>query len=358
MIENLEGSQADPQGSADRSPDALPRSPCEPNDEGDDLTFSKRRRLFKLEGVTAKRDMPARDRAWKNLKGSSKNTNFYKHRDADVRLWANLLNAILTAKASMFTLSKKIHTVLIEGDKLLERKSQGNAYNIVVALALDEENNLLEEVFLPSKKGDPKRRARLLRVKNPTIRRHLARMVGGEDKLLEEEERIRAEYEEDLQESGEEQKVTAAREEPSSAPASARDHLNPNAREAGPARLESSRRAYLRDVKNWRKLATHRDARIKKMRGVVLALLTRFKHDAFDDITFEEMAYCFVTEEPGKGADEDRWRGLRNALIDVAREAFKLETGRSSASRTAAETPSPADIPDFNGKLLGTDDAP
>ena len=336
MIDNLQESQVDAGRSPECSPNVLPgSSDGDGSLDDDDLAFLERRRLFKLERVKAKRDMPAHDPAWKNLKGRSKRTNFYKHRDADVRLWANLLNAILTAKASMFTISMESHTALIEADELLERKTQGNAYKIVMAFALDPRNNLLEEVHRYSKEGDPKRRARLLRVKNPTIRRHLARMVGGEDKLLDEERRIRAAYEEELDPQDETVATgTKTQVRDASGPlgthedsAVARKPPKPPSKNAGPARLIDGMCGYLRDgcEKPWRKHATDPAERAKGMRALVRELLKSFSPNDFDQETFEQMAFCFVTPEPATGADRKKWQGLVNVLLAVAREALKLE---------------------------------
>lgn len=336
-----------------------------PNPNGDVL-FLARRRLFKLEKITALRNMPPRDPAWARLKGKN---SFYKG-DADVRLWANLLNAILTAKASMFTISWDTHTALIEADKLLKRKTQGKAYNIVIAFALDPKNNLLEEIHRYSKEGDPKHRARLLRVVNPIIRGHLAQMVGGEDKLVAEERRIQADYEEDIELEREKAKSKVAKGvgDGDVPPVAPKAKVEPTTKKnAGPARINEARRIFLRDGGglNWKTVASdknRREQRLVNMRGLVLDVLKSFDADDFDEMTFEQMAHCFISEKPGDGADEEKWRKLVSVLMGVARQAFKAETGRTVPKpKSVVDTVVPAidePITVFEGELLGINDPP
>lgn len=122
----------------------------------------------------------------------------------------------------------------------------------------------------------------------------------------------------------------------------------------GPARISEADRAMFREIEpfKWRDLALDRDARVPKMRELVQFLLRRFDAEDFDEVTFNEMAHCFATEEPGKNADEKNWAGLVKALDSLARKEFKAETGRTPPKPTLAKEP----LQVYEGELLGTDE--
>lgn len=90
---------------------------------------------------------------------------------------------------------------------------------------------------------------------------------------------------------------------------------------------------------------------------LVRDLLKRFEAEDFDDLTFEQMAHCFVSEEPGQGADEEKWRKLVSVLVSVAKDAFKAETGITWKPRPAAASPFADEITVYEGDdLLGVED--